>query len=67
MATPTLNSNAGDQKICKKKKLSWLFDADRKIRTAGSPFDITRHSLVMPNSDPRTDFLSAPHTHERFL
>ena len=28
---PMLNSNAGDQKVCKKKNLSWLFGVDRKI------------------------------------
>ena len=32
IATPTLKSNAGDRKVCKKKNLSWLFGADRKIR-----------------------------------
>ena len=42
-------------KICKKKNLSWLFCADRKIGPSGSLFGITRQSLVMPNSDPRTD------------
>ena len=31
MATPTLISDTGDQKVCKKKNLSWLFGADRKI------------------------------------
>ena len=56
MALPMLKSNAGDQKECKKKNLSWLFGADRKIGPSGSLFDITRQSLVMPNSDPRTDF-----------
>ena len=60
---PTLKSNAGDQKVCKKKKkvckkknLSWLFDADRKIVPSGALFGITRQSLMMPNSDPPTDF-----------
>ena len=27
MAIPTLKSNAGDRKVCKKKNLSWLFGA----------------------------------------
>ena len=49
--TPTLNSNAGDQKVYKKKNLSWLFGADRKTRPLGSLF-----CRVMPNSGPRTDF-----------
>ena len=53
--TPTLKSNAGDQMVCKKKNLSWLFGVDRKIRPSGSLFSITRKSLVMQNSDPRTD------------
>ena len=56
MAIHTLTLNAGDRKVCKKKNLSWLFGTDRKIRPSGSLFGITRHSLVMPNSDPRTDF-----------
>ena len=56
MGTPTLKSNAGDQRVCKKKNLSWLFCADIKIRPSGSLFGITRHSLVMPNSDPLMDF-----------
>ena len=56
MATPTLKSNAGDQNVYKKKNLSWLFGADRKICPSGSLSGITPHSLVMPNSDPRTDF-----------
>ena len=53
---PTLKSNAGDQTVCKKKNLSWLFGADRIIRTSGLLFGITRQSLVMPKSDPRTEF-----------
>ena len=57
MATLTLKSNAGDRKVCKKKNLkSWLFGADRKNRPSGSLFGITLQSLVMPNSDPGTDF-----------
>ena len=56
MATPTLKSNAGDRKVCKKKNLSWLSGADRKIRPSGSLFGITPASLMMPNSDPRADF-----------
>ena len=56
MGNLTLKSNAGDQKVCKKKNLSWLFGADRKIRPSGSLFGITRQSLVMPNSDPGMEF-----------
>ena len=56
MVTSTLKSNPGDQKVCKKKKLSWLLGADRKIGPSESLFGITQQSLVMPNSDPRTDF-----------
>ena len=46
---------AGDQKVCKKKNLSRLFGADRKIRPSGSQFGNTWHSFVMPNRDHRTD------------
>ena len=56
LTTPTLKSNAGDQNVCKIKNLSWLFGVNRKLRPSGSLFGITRQSLVMPNSDPRTDF-----------
>ena len=56
MATPTLKSNAGDQKVCNKKNLSWFFGANRKICPSRSLFGITRQGLVMPNSDPRTNF-----------
>ena len=57
MVTPTF----GDQNICKKKNPSWLFGVDRKICPSGSLFCITRHSLVMPNSDLGQIFLSTPH------
>ena len=40
----TLKSNAGGQKVCKKKNLSWLFGADRKICPSGSLFGLTRQS-----------------------
>ena len=53
LLTPTLKSNAGNQRVCKKKNLSWLFGVDRKIRPSWSLFGITRRSLVMPNSNPR--------------
>ena len=49
MAMPTLKSNAGDQKVCKKKNLPWFFGADREICPSGSLFGITRQSLVMPD------------------
>ena len=50
MATPTLKSHTGDGNVCKKKNLSWLFGAYRKIHPSGSLFDITGQSLGMPNS-----------------
>ena len=56
MATPTLKSNAGDRKVRKKKNLSWLFGVYREIRPSGLLFGIARRSLVMANSDPRSDF-----------
>ena len=56
MTTPTFKSNAGDQNVCKKKSLSWLFGVDRKKRPLGSLFGTTWQSIVMPNSDLRTDF-----------
>ena len=56
MVTPTLTSNAGDRKVCKKKNPSWLFCAERKIRPSGSLFGITRLCQVIPISDPGTDF-----------
>ena len=56
MAIPTLKSNAADQRVCKKMNISWVFGADRKIRPSKSLLSIIRHSLVMPISDPRTDF-----------
>ena len=40
MATPTLKLNVGDQKVCKKKNLLWLFDADRKIHPSAQPCDV---------------------------
>ena len=52
---PMLKSNAGDQRVCKKKNPSWLFGADRKIYPSVSLFGFTLRSLVMPNSDPRMD------------
>ena len=67
VATPTLKSSAEDQKVCEKKNLSLLFGVDRKFRHSGSLFGIARHSLMMPDSHPWTDFLSTSHTHERFL
>ena len=55
MATPTLESNTKDQKVYKKKNLSWWFRADK---------------ISVPRQSPVTlgqNFLSAPHTHERLL
>ena len=46
-----LKSNTGGQTVWKKKNLSWLFGADRKIRPSGSLFlGITQHSLMRPNT-----------------
>ena len=45
MATPTLKSNAADQKVCKKKNLSWLFDVDRKICPLAEPRDAKQWPL----------------------
>ena len=55
MTAPTLKSNDGDHKVCKKKNLSWFVGADRKICPSGSLLGITRQSLVMTNSDPQTN------------
>ena len=60
MATPTLSSSAGDRKVYKKKNLSWLVGAYRKIRPSESLSGITRQSIVMPISDPRADFPIRP-------
>ena len=49
MATLALKSNTGDQKVCKKKNLSWLFGTDRKIRPSGSLFGITRLCKQWPS------------------
>ena len=47
-ANPTLKSKAGDQMVCKKLNISWLFGADRKICPSGSLFGITRQSSAKP-------------------
>ena len=59
-----VESNAGDQKVCKKKNLSWLFGVDRKtlasLGTASWYQTVTLGRI----------FLSAPHTilvHKAFL
>ena len=57
VGTPTWKSNAPDQKICKKKNLSWLFGADIEIGTASWCQTLTLRRI----------FLSAHHTHERVL
>ena len=50
MRTPSLKSNIGDQKVCKKKNLSCcLVLTEKSVR--GSLFGITQQSLMMPNSD----------------
>ena len=67
MATPTLIPNAGDQKVCKKKNLSLVFGADRKIRSSGSLLGILRKASWCQTVTLGQVFVSAPHTHERFL
>ena len=68
MATPTLKSNAGDRKVCKKKKLSWMLVI---FIEKSAPRD---HCLALLGEASWCQtmtlgriFLSAPHTHERFL
>ena len=51
MVTPTLKSNAGDQKVCKKKNLSWLFGVDRKICPLASPSDGFFYLYLTPMKD----------------
>ena len=51
-----LELNSRDQKVSKKKNLSWLYSADRKIHSSGSLFGITQQNPVMPNSDSWTVF-----------
>ena len=55
MTTPTLKSNIGVQKVCKKKNLSCLFGADRKFRPSVSLFGITQQNLIEA-SDRLKDF-----------
>ena len=45
-----------NQKVCKKKYLSWVYCVDRKIRHSGSLF-----GLVMPISDSRDRLFFYPH------
>ena len=51
-ANPTLKSKAGDERVCKKLNISWLFGADikkkKKIRLSGSLFGITRQNSAKP-------------------
>ena len=54
MTAATFKSNNGDHKVCKKKNLSWFFNADRKICPSISLPGITRKSLVMTNSNTQT-------------
>ena len=44
------------KRYARKRIVSWLFDADRKICPSESLFGITQQSLVMPNTDPRKNF-----------
>ena len=51
--------------ICKKKNQTWVFGTDRKFRPSGSLF---LHRLAKPRDAKQwQDFLSAPHSHVRFL
>ena len=56
MVPPPLKSNAGDQKVCKKKNLSWLFGVNTKLCPFESLFGNSWQSRVIPNSEPWTDF-----------
>ena len=55
MMASTFKSNDEDHKVWKEKNLSWFFGAGRKIRPSGSLLGITLQSLVIINSDPRTN------------
>ena len=48
MANPALKSYPGDQKVCKKKNLPWLFGADRKKFPSESLFGITKFLRAEP-------------------
>ena len=39
-----VKSNVGDQKVCKRKYLSWVYGMDRKICHSESLFGITRQA-----------------------
>ena len=47
MWTPTLSSNAGDQKVCNIKDLSWLLGTDITIRPSGSLFARLQNDLKL--------------------
>ena len=51
----------------KKKNLPWMWRTDRKARPSGSQSDITRQTSLCQAVTLGTDFLSTPHTHDRFL
>ena len=44
IASSTLKTNVVNQKVCKKKYLSWVNVVDRKIRHLGSLFGITQQA-----------------------
>ena len=48
MASSSLKSNAGDQKVCKKTKLTPLFDADKKNPFLG--ITVWHHSAKPPDA-----------------
>ena len=62
MATPMLKSNTGNQMVCKKKN-------HKSIKNASLWITVWHHSAKPRNAKQcfRSIFLSAPHTHERFL
>ena len=57
MVTPTLQSKAEDQKVCKKKNLSWLFGA----RPSGCQTVIPRGRFFCPHLPPMKDSYNLTH------
>ena len=51
-----------NQKVCKKKYLSWVYGVDRKNPSLGATDRHFSASVVMPISDPRDGFFNAHHT-----
>ena len=61
------NEGMKKKKKKKKKNLPWMWRTDRKVRPSGSQSDITRQTSLCQAVTLGTDFLSTPHTHDRFL